>query len=122
MDRSSTELAGIWFDAWKALDIERLRSVLAPGFVHTSPLGRLEGRDHYLTVVEPMARESVVELAVHEIVAEGDVAAVRFTNTTPRGSVESCDRIRAKDGLIEEIRSFYDSVLVRESLGDSSTY
>ncbi len=122
MDRSCRELAGIWFDAWKDLDIERLREILAPSFVHVSPLGRLEGRDHYLEVVEPMARASVVELEVHEILAEGEVAAVRFTNETPNGSVESCDWIRARDGRIEEIRSFYDSVLVRETLGDSSEY
>lgn len=116
MDPSPAELAQAWFDAWKAMDIERLMQVLAPDFVHTSPLGRLEGRDHYLAVVEPMARESVVELTVHETLVGEGVAAVRFTNETPKGPVESCDWIRVEGGRIKEIRSFYDASRVKETL------
>jgi ketosteroid isomerase-like protein len=116
MDESSAELARGWMEAWTRMDIEWLRERLAPGFVHTSPFGRLEGRESYLETVEPMARKSVQELVIKQIIATGDQAAVWFENRTPRGIIPSCDWIRTEDGLITEIQSFYDSATVREVL------
>lgn len=110
------KLARGWYDAWAEFDMERLQRLLAPDFVHVSPLGRLAGRDHYLATVEPMARRSVAELIVHEMVAGADAVAVRFTNRTPEGDVESCDWIRIRDGRIAEVRSFYDAEKVRDVL------
>ncbi len=112
----SGELAVGWIEAWIRMDMEWLRNRLAPDFVHVSPFGRFEDRESYLAAVEPMARKSVVELKVRDVIASGSQAAVRFENRTPRGVVESCDWVRVENGLIKEIRSFYDSVLIRETL------
>ena len=109
-------LARGWIEAWIDLDLEWLRTRLAPDFVHTSPLGRLEGREHYLETVEPMARKSVVELKILDVIADGDRAVVRFENRTGNGVVETCDWVRVEDGFIREVRSFYDSARVREVL------
>lgn len=49
----SAALARLWIEAWANMDIAWLREHLAPDFVHTSPFGRLEGRDHYLATVDP---------------------------------------------------------------------
>ncbi len=42
--------------------------------------------------------------------------AVRFENRTPNGVVESCDWVRVENDEIKEIRSFYDSAMIREVL------
>lgn len=116
MTERSAELALGWIEAWIRMDMEWLRRHLAPDFVHVSPFGRLEGRDAYLEVVEPMARKCVVELVVKDVVATGDQAAVRFENRTLNGVVESCDWLQVEDDCIKEIRSFYDSAAIREVL------
>jgi ketosteroid isomerase-like protein len=115
-EERSAGLAVGWIEAWVEMDMDWLRQRLAPDFVHISPFGRLEGRDSYLETVEPMARKSVMELKVVDVIATGDRAAVRFENRTRNGVVESCDWIRVEDGLIQEIRSFYDSARIREIL------
>jgi hypothetical protein len=112
----SARLAAGWIEAWVRMDLDWLRKHLAPDFVHVSPFGRLEGRDSYLATVEPMARKSVMELSIREVVASGDQAAVWFVNKTPGGEVETCDWVRVQGDLIREIRSFYDPSAVRETL------
>jgi ketosteroid isomerase-like protein len=116
MKERSAELAVLWIEAWIKMDIDWLRQRLAPDFIHVSPFGRFEGRDSYLAAVEPMARKSVVELTIKDVIASGNQAAVRFENRTPKGVVESCDWLRVENDLITEIRSFYDSAVIREVL------
>lgn len=116
MDASAVGMAVQWIEAWIRMDIDWLRQHLAPDFVHISPFGRLEGRDHYLATVEPMARRSVVELVIRDVTGSGDQAAVRFENRTPRGVVETCDWVTVENRQITEVRSFYDTALVREVL------
>ena len=116
MIEGSAGLATGWIEAWIRMDMEWLRKHLAPDFVHTSPFGRLEGRESYLETVEPMARKSVMKLEIKEVVAGEDQAAIWFENHTPNGVVDTCDWVRVEDGLIKEIRSFYDTAAVRETL------
>ncbi len=116
MNERSAELAVGWIEAWIRMDMEWLRQRLAPDFVHVSPFGRFDDRESYLAAVEPMARKSVVELVVKEVIASGDQAAVWFENRTPKGVVESCDWLRVENDMIKEIRSFYDSAVIREVL------
>ena len=115
-DPDAAALAAGWIEAWIRMDIEWLRHQLAPDFVHVSPFGRFEDRDSYLAAVEPMARKSVVELIIRDVVASGDRAVIRFENRTPAGVVESCDWVRIENDRIKEIRSFYDSAMIRRVL------
>ncbi len=115
-NKSSGELARGWIEAWIRMDMGWLRAHLAPDFVHESPFGRLEGRDPYLATVEPMARKSVVELVIRDVIASGERAAIWFENRTPSGVVDTCDWLRVEDGVITEIRSFYDTAKVRAVL------
>lgn len=116
MKERSAELAAGWIEAWIRMDMDWLRKNLAPDFVHTSPLGRLEGREHYLATVEPMARKSVTKLTIRNVVGSGSHAAIWFENHTPNGIVDSCDWVRIENGVIKEVRSFYDSATIREVL------
>ncbi|MGE0353443.1 MAG: nuclear transport factor 2 family protein [Gemmatimonadales bacterium] len=116
MNTTSADLAVGWIEAWTRMDLEWLRRNLAPDFVHTSPFGRLEGRDHYLKTVEPMARKSVQELTIRQVIAGGDQAAIWFENRTPTGVIPSCDWITVEAGRIRAIQSFYDSTHVRDVL------
>ncbi len=119
MSEDAEALAVGWIEAWIRMDLAWLRRHLAPDFVHTSPFGRLEGRDPYLETVEPMARKSVRELKVRDVIASGDRAAIWFENHTPSGVVQTVDWVRVADGVIREIRSFYDTAAVRETLSDA---
>lgn len=119
MNERSAELAVLWIEAWIKMDIEWLRQWLAPASVHVSPFGRFEGRDRYLTAVEPLARKSVVELAIRDVIASGNQAAVWFENRTANGVVDSCDWIRVENDQVKEVRSFSDSVVIREVLSSS---
>ena len=109
-------LARGWIEAWIRMDMGWLREHLAPDFVHVSPFGTFEDRESYLAAVEPMARKSVVELTIRDVISSGSQAAIRFENKTARGVVESCDWVRAENDVIKEIRSFYDSATIREVL------
>lgn len=113
MPEQTEALAVGWIEAWIRMDLEWLETRLTPGFVHTSPFGRLEGRDFYLNTVTPMARKSVQALTIKQVIAGEDQAAIWFENHTPAGIVPTCDWIRVESGLIMEIQSFYDSALVR---------
>ena len=116
MNEGCADLAAGWIEAWIRMDMEWLKERLAPDFVHTSPFGRLEGRDFYLATVEPMARKSVQELEIKHVIASENRAAVWFDNRTAKGVIPSCDWILVEDGLIKEVQSFYDSAMVREVL------
>lgn len=116
MTEHNAKLASGWIEAWTRMDIEWLREHLKIDFVHTSPFGRLEGRDHYLETVEPIARKSVQHLRIKEVIASENQAAIWFENLTPRGVIPSCDWVRVESGKIKEIQSFYDSMKVREVL------
>lgn len=115
-NEQSAELAVGWIEAWTRMDIAWLKEHLTADFVHTSPFGRLAGRDHYLATVEPLARKSVQKLEIRRVIAGGDQAAVWFENRTASGAVPSCDWLSIADGKIRKIQSFYDSGKVREVL------
>ena len=63
-----------------------------------------------------MARKSVQELEVKDVIASGNQAAIWFENRTASGVIPSCDWVRTGNGLIREVQSFYDSAKVREVL------
>ena len=115
---TAATLARGWIEAWQRMDINWLQTQLASEFVHDSPFGQLRGRDHYLEVVEPLARRSVQELVIVDLIAGTDRAAIYFENHTPQGVVPSCDWVTVRDGLIVSIRSFYDTVAIRDVLPD----
>ena len=70
----------------------------------------------YLATVAPMARKSVAKLTIKKVIASGDHAAIWFENRTTEGAVDTCDWVRVGNDRIQEVRSFYDTALVRKTL------
>lgn len=105
----TAESAAGWIEAWVRMDFDWLRRNLAPGFVHASPFGRLEGHEFYLETVEPLARKSVQKLEVKEVVGDENRAAIWFENRIASGLIPSCDWLQIEDGRITDGREhFFD--------------
>lgn len=114
MPPSPADLARSWLRAWDTGDLSLLR--LAEDFVHTSPFGRIEGREEYLRIVEPMSKKSTVGITVTDVIEAEDRAAIAYELETTAGVVQACDWIFVEDGLIREVRAYYDSATNREAL------
>jgi len=106
--RDARELARAWIEGWNHGQPDDLP--LAPEFTHTSPFGVFEGRERYLAWIKPMAEQNVTSLEVVDTLGGPDQAVIRFRMATPSGSVEVCDWVQARDGLIIAITSFYHDV------------
>jgi len=102
----AARLAREWIEVWGRDDPATLP--LADDFVHTSPFGRIEGREKYLEVVRPMAATNVAALVVEDVIAEGDRAAITFSMDTPNGPIACCDWLVVADGRIVSVHSYYD--------------
>lgn len=111
-------LARVWIESWRDGTPERIP--LAQDFTHTSPLGRMKGREAYLDWVKPLAAQNVRQLEIRRILASGREAAVHFEMQTPQGAVEVCDWIVVRDGEITEIHSFFDATVLREGAEPAS--
>lgn len=107
---SSTDakaLARQWIECWNNGKPDALP--LSNDFTHTSPFGRVSGRETYLEWVKPLAAKNVAELTINRVMSAGNDAVVHFTMQTPTGPVECCDWVVAENGEITEIHSFYDA-------------
>ncbi|MDX1440012.1 MAG: nuclear transport factor 2 family protein [Rubricoccaceae bacterium] len=108
---SAEHLAHLWIEGWINGDPDSIP--LAEDFVHTSPFGRLEGREHYLETVKPMAAENVARLTIIKTLSEGNEAVIRFDMETPEEVIPCCDWVRVEGEKIAEIHSFYDATTLR---------
>ena len=106
------QLAIIWIDLWNKGQPDAIP--LAENFVHTSPFGRIVGREHYLEVVKPMAKRNVTTLEVLRTLAGANQAVIHFEMHTPKGVIPVCDWIKIEGDHISEIHSFYDATDLRE--------
>ena len=73
-----------------------------------SPLApRVTGRDAVLEALRAIL-PAVVGVTVRDHIAEGEFVASRFELATPFGRIEVFDRFRVINGLLAEIRPYYD--------------
>ena len=112
-DNDAAALARTWIECWNEGTPDAIP--LAPGFKHTSPFGRVEGRERYLEWVKPLAAENVTELKILRTMSSGKDAAIHFVMQTPKGPIEVCDWVVVEGGEIVEIHSFYDAGPLRDS-------
>lgn len=110
-ETEAERLARTWIRYWNDGNPRALP--LAETFVHVSPFGRLEGRDHYLDTVIPMSERNVTDLTVNRVLGRGNRAVIWFDMHTPNGRIPVCDWIVVEDGEIAEIYSFYDKSMLR---------
>ena len=80
----------------------------APDVTFESPLSaRVTGRGAVIEVLTAML-PAVVGATVRDHIAEGEFVATRFELETPFGPIDVFDRFRVVNGLLAEIRPFYD--------------
>ena len=112
-DQTKAErLALTWIELWNKDQPEAIP--LAATFAHTSPFGRIEGRENYLETVKPMAKRNVTSLRVLKTLARSDEAVIHFEMQTRKGTIHVCDWITVEGDQISEIHSFYDATALRE--------
>ena len=111
------QLAVTWIECWNRGDPDAIP--LAESFTHTSPFGRVAGREEYLEWVKPLARQNVTELKILRTLGDDEQAVIHFVMQTPGGPVEVCDWIVADGDRIAAIHSFYDASGLREPGQDS---
>jgi len=110
-NNEAERLARLWISYWELGNPQALP--LAQSFVHISPFGRLEGRDHYLATVIPMSERNVTKLAIKRVLARGNEAVIWFDMHTPVGTIPVCDWVTVENGEIVKIHSFYDATTLR---------
>ena len=96
------KVAESWLGAFIARDVSLLE--LADDFVHTSPFGKVCGREAYLELVR--ANEEAFfsnPIEIIDFLDCDDRFAVRYIV----GQMPACDVVYVRDGLISEVFSYY---------------
>ncbi len=104
-------LARVWIECWNEGTPDQIP--LADTFTHTSPFGRLEGRDFYLDWMQNTTGGSTAKLTILRVMGKGNEAVIHFEMQTPDGPVSVCDWVVVEDGRIVAIDSFYDATSLR---------
>lgn len=88
---------------------------LADNVSFESPLApRISGRAGVLEVLRGML-PVIQKLTVRDHIADGEWVATRFELLTPFGAIEVFDRFRVVNGLLAEIRPYYDPRAITEA-------
>lgn len=101
--------AAIYFDAWRARDFDRLRTVLDPDVRFVGVLGTADGADECIAGLRGMAESIMEDLVLHARVVEGADAMTWFdliTRTTP--PIPTVNWSQVENGLIKRIRVTFD--------------
>jgi|GEM_PF-1793971 len=106
-EREIDQLSRQWITIWNDGDPADLP--LADDFQHTSPYGHIEGRDRYLEVVGPMAKENVSRLTIEDVLVSGHQSVIRYQNRLASGkTMYACDWLTFKNGKLARVRSYYE--------------
>ena len=85
-----------------------------------SPLvARVTGREAVLEALRSML-PAVLGVTIRDHIADGEFVATRFDLTTPFGEIEVFDRFRVVNGLLAEIRPFYDPRPITSAMAANS--
>ena len=102
------DIAATYFDAWKAKDFDRLRSVLADDATFRGPLGSADDGDACLQGLKGMS-EIVTDIVVHKRFVDGpDVLTWFDLHTTVAPPAATANWSHVEDGKITRIRVVFD--------------
>lgn len=109
----SVDVVERYLDALQTGDLDSVP--FADDVSFESPLAaRLTGRAAVKEALSAML-PVVQKVTVRDHVAEGEFVATRFDLKTPFGSIEVFDRFRVVNGLLAEIRPYYDPRVITEA-------
>jgi ketosteroid isomerase-like protein len=101
--------AATYFDAWKARDFTRLRSVLADDVDFAGPLARVKGADDCLQGLQGMA-QIMTGLDVRKVFQDGaDVLTWFDLSTSVAETVPVANWMHVEDGKITQIQVVFDA-------------
>lgn len=101
-------IAATYFDAWKARDFTRLRSVLADDVDFAGPMGQVKGRDECLRGLEGLAT-IMTGIDVQQVFSAGpDVLTWYDMATKVADPVPVANWMHIEDGKITRIRVAFD--------------
>lgn len=101
-------VAAVYFEAWQARDLGRLRSVLADDVDFAGPLGQVTGGDECLKALEGLSR-ILTGIATQKIFEAGpDVLTWYEMSTSIAPPVPVANWMRVENGEITRIRVAFD--------------
>ena len=100
------ELVNQWFSKWESGDFHNLP--ISETFKHTSPFGTIDGKKTYLKLVEDNKDKFLGHrFTIHDAIYDSAKACVRYTGVQGDFSLDVSEWYYVKDGLLEEIVSYY---------------
>lgn len=96
-----------YFDAWKARDWDRLRSVLADTVTFRGPLGQADGADACLEGIKGMS-DVIEDIVVLKRFTNGPDVVTWFDLHTTTGLLPTANWSHVEDGRIARIRVTFD--------------
>lgn len=101
------DLVNKWFKAWDEGNYESIP--VAEHFKHISPYGTIDGKVPYLGLVEANKEKFLGNrIEIHDELYGQDRACVRYTITNKDFTMEVSEWHYARNGLIQEIISYYN--------------
>ena len=102
-------VAATYFDAWRAGNFARLRSVLAEDVDFAGPLGQVQGADGCLRGLQGMA-QIMTGLEVRKVFRDGpDVLTWYDLATSVADTVPVANWMHVEDGKVTRIRAAFDA-------------
>lgn len=131
MQNSTQALVAKVFDAMNAGELERIRDLVTDDFIdHGSPVPLPPGPDGYIAILTFVTTVLQVQYEVHDIVAAGDMVAIRATAhgvnaVSPSGievtgspfAMKTAHFFRSRDGRLSEHWGIRDELDVLYQVG-----
>ena len=109
MADDTAAVAAAYFDAWKAHDFDRLRSLLADDVDFAGPLARLDNADDCVAGLTGMSK-IMTDIVVHKVFVDGpDVLTWFDLHTSVADPVPTANWSHVEDGRITRIRVAFDA-------------
>jgi len=101
-----SEVVNQWFVKWEKVDYHNLP--ISKNFKHTSPFGTINGKEEYMKMVEGNKDKFLgYRFEIHDEIFADDKACVRYTAIQGDFHLDVSEWYYVKDGLVEEIVSYY---------------
>src|SRR5438552_19186154 len=105
---NSSEIATRFLREWTSGDFDRARAELDESATFLGPLGETHGADAYIDGVRGFT-QMIDGVAVHEAIADGDTACVRYDLVTKANErIPTVGWYEIRDGLVASVRAYFD--------------
>jgi hypothetical protein len=106
--RTVAEVSDIYFEAWRAGDFARLRTILADDVTFDGPLGKASNADECIAGLQRMS-QIVTDIVVHKTFIDGPDALTWFDlHTDKTDPLPTVNWRHIEDGKITWIRVTFD--------------